>query len=80
MAAAEQQANTGEVVVGEEVVMRLGKEVVVAHWLNDRTAETRFACISGLTTPVAETPWPMLDSATLSTNHLRAWLLPTVYE
>nr|MBA3530304.1 AAA family ATPase [Ardenticatenales bacterium] len=79
MAAAEQVAQKGEVVLDEVTADRLGALLDIPRWRSDEQG-ARFAVVAGLRESVAPHPWPPLASGSLHPEALRPWLLPTVYE
>jgi predicted ATPase/class 3 adenylate cyclase len=79
MAAAEQQAAKGEVVVTPEVVTGLGDLLEISEYRADAKTTLRLAVVSGLTQPVPPAPWPA-DGPELTDEQIRPWLLPPVFE
>ena len=77
MAAVEKQLKSGEVVVGSEVMGRLGNQAIVKEWRQDESGE-HFAVLTGLTEPIQENPWTQTPD--LDPELARGWLLPPVYE
>ena len=81
---AEDQARQGEVIVGPEVVARIGPACKIAAWRQAAGTDQRFALIAGLKAEAAPAPWPPLVTADnrpiLTENQTRPWLLPPVYE
>ncbi|MEM9457828.1 MAG: AAA family ATPase [Myxococcota bacterium] len=75
LARAEQLAQRGQLVVDAEVYAALAPETVVARWLSDEVAQ--IVALPALASP---DPWPPLDPAVLTPQHLRPWLLPPVWE
>ena len=94
MAAAEGQAQKGEVVVSGEVAAALGADLEVADWRGgsesasnqpaggDKLAsgEGAFAVVRALANPAAPVPWPELPEAALPAETLRAWIDAPVVE
>jgi len=80
MAAAEHQAQRGEVVVDAHTAAQLCDQVTVVDWREDVETGERFAVVSGLACQVEVTPWPNLPLSALSEERVRPWLLPPVYE
>jgi class 3 adenylate cyclase/tetratricopeptide (TPR) repeat protein len=80
MAAAERQAERGEVVVEAWTISRLGDRVTIAEWREDTEAGERFAVVSGLKCQVKEAPWPTLPASALTEEQVREWFLPPIYE
>jgi class 3 adenylate cyclase/tetratricopeptide (TPR) repeat protein len=86
MAAAERQANKGEVILEPQAARLLGEWLEVTDWRADKPpiAEDdrepgHYAVVGGLRVPVAPTPWPPLPEA-FPEELLRPWLLQPVYE
>lgn len=80
MAAAEKQANPGEIVLGPAILARMGKKVSIVAWREDEQGQ-RYAVIDGLLVPVTlSAPWPELPPGSFTADQLRSWLLPPVYE
>ena len=76
MAAAEGQAQKGEVIASREVIDALGKDLVVSEW----RAEGGFAAVSALANPAPADPWPPLPQGRLPLETLRAWIDDPVIE
>ena len=76
MAAAEGQAQKGEVIASREVIDALGKDLVVSEW----RAEGGFAAVSALANPAPADPWPPLLQGRLPLETLRAWIDDPVIE
>lgn len=80
MAAAEKQAQPGEVVLGPAAVAALGNYAHVIAWRSDEQG-ARYAVIDSLRIPVTlSAPWPELPRAAFTPEQLRPWLLPPVYK
>ena len=77
MSAAEKQLKSGDVVVGSEVMGRLGNQAEVKEWRKNQTDEY-YAVIERLTQPVPPQPWK--DLPEIDHRVARDWLLPTIYE
>ncbi|HSH02145.1 MAG TPA: tetratricopeptide repeat protein [Anaerolineae bacterium] len=78
MAAAEHQAETGDVVLSEEVAVALADLVEIASW---READgERFAVVGRLREAVAATPWPAVPAAALPVAEVASWALQPVFE
>lgn len=80
MAAAEQLAQRGEIVVDAATTARLGQTAEVVGWRTDETSGMRCALLTGLHAAVEPAPWPPLEPGTLSVEQLRPWLLRPVYD
>ena len=80
VAAAEKQAEKGEVVLGPPAVPLLEKYVAIQDWREDEQGQ-RYAVVDGITIPVTlSAPWPPIPGDRLAESQLRPWLLPPVYE
>ncbi len=77
VAAAEQQAQRGDVVVGTEVIEWLGAAARVQTWRADSQGQ-RYAVLSALAQAVPPAPWP--DIPQIGVDTARNWLLPPVYQ
>ncbi|MBA3532932.1 MAG: AAA family ATPase, partial [Ardenticatenales bacterium] len=79
MAIAEQVAQTGEIVVDPHTAAALEDVLGVAAWRTTADGPP-YAVVAGLQHLVPPTPWPLLPEDALSTEQLRPWLLPVVFE
>ncbi|HEX6383695.1 MAG TPA: tetratricopeptide repeat protein [Anaerolineae bacterium] len=79
LAAAEHQAEKGEVVLDAATVAALGDAVHIVEWRSDDESGERFAVIRALDVEVPESPWPAFASDALQEKQVRPWLLPPVY-
>jgi class 3 adenylate cyclase/tetratricopeptide (TPR) repeat protein len=77
MAAAEKQAERGEVIVGAEVADQLSDQAVIREWREGPDGK-RFAIISELLHQVPATPWP--DTTAVKDEVAQAWIFPPVYQ
>lgn len=77
MAAAEQLAHTGEVLVGAEVVAQLGAQARVQAWRTSGSG-TALAVIGAMAQPQPAQPWPHVPE--LGAEIARDWLLPPIYQ
>ena len=77
MALAENQAERGETVVAAEIAAALSDSAIIKTWRLSPEGQ-RFAVITGLTQPIAMSPWPALPP--LSNEQARPWLLSPVYQ
>jgi class 3 adenylate cyclase/tetratricopeptide (TPR) repeat protein len=75
MAFAEQQLDSGEVVLGAEIMGELGNLAQVETWRATPQGES-FALVTGLAEPVPPDPWP--DLPPLAPKATRGWLLPSI--
>lgn len=80
MAAAEGQAEKGEVVVSQEVAGALGEALEVAEWREEEGGGRRFAVVARLKVPVETDAWPALAPDALAVEQLRAWVDGPVVE
>jgi hypothetical protein len=82
MAAAEERARKGEVVVGPEAISRLGGKIEILEWRHDVETGRRFAVVAGLAgqVEVAVGQDGILPNDILTEEQMRPWLLPVVYE
>ena len=80
LAAAEYQAERGEVVIDAETAAELGAALHISDWRIDSLTEERFGVVTGLSHKVPITPWATVNRQLLSADQVRAWLLPPVYE
>src|SRR5688572_12095349 len=82
MAAAEHQAEKGEVVLGPEVIEQIGDKVRIAEWRDDPETGQRYGVVAEVLDQerVKPTPWPPLSLEALADEQVRPWLLPPVYE
>lgn len=81
MAAAEHQAQKGDIMVSAEVIEILGDAITIAEWRTEE-AETRrlFARVSGLPRPAQPHRWPQLPASALSPEQLQPWLAAPITE
>jgi adenylate cyclase len=80
MAAAEHQAERGEVLVEAGVISQLCEQAEIADWREDVETGDRYAVVAGLACQVEEMPWSSLPPGTLSEDQVRPWLLPPVWD
>ena len=79
VAAAEHQADRGDVIVSADIAEKFSQQLTIGEWRTDEEIGKRFATVLGLTEAVAATPWAEL-SDTLSEEQARTWLWPTIYD
>lgn len=79
MAAAEGQAQKGDVIASQEVASYLSAALQVAEWREDDENGGRFAVVAGLNENVEPIPWPLLADGALSEAQLRPWLDEPVF-
>ena len=79
LAAAEHEAQKGEVVVDSAAAEVLGDQLEIREWRVNAESGERFAVVAGLTVPVPEDPWPSLAPDALSEEMTRSWILPGVF-
>ncbi|RIK44620.1 MAG: hypothetical protein DCC55_01775 [Chloroflexi bacterium] len=77
MAAAEQMAQKGELLLDEATAQRLGSAITVAAWRTD-TSGARFALVAALNQPVAPVE-PVVSASDLPASEVRHWVLPSIY-
>jgi predicted ATPase/class 3 adenylate cyclase len=77
LAAADQLAQRGEVLVTASVADALGDGLVVGEWRAGH--QTRCAVVMALQQQATAHPWPALDGEAAPEPALRSWLLPAVY-
>lgn len=79
LAAAEQKAEKGEVLVSAEVAQALRPGPEIREWRAAPEGGQLLAVVTGLPQPVAEAPWPFLRPDALNEEQVRPWLLPGMY-
>lgn len=79
LSAAEKQANKGDVVLSPRSYELLGDIVTIREWRTNDDGQ-KIAVIAELNPPAAETPWPTIEEHLFTTEQIRPWLLPPVYE
>jgi adenylate cyclase len=79
LAAAEHQAQQGDVVLDEETAVSLTHHLHIDTWRTDRESGRRFAVVTGLEALPAPAPWPTQSATALTAEQTRPWLLPAVY-
>ncbi|GAB4581786.1 MAG: adenylate/guanylate cyclase domain-containing protein [Anaerolineales bacterium] len=79
LAAAEHQANKGDVVLDAVAAEILQDQVELIEWRTDDHSGERFAVIVALKNAVPEHPWPLLDEKKFGMEEARPWLIPAVY-
>jgi adenylate cyclase len=80
LAAAEHQANKGEVLLDQRVSSALGDFLTVREWLQDEENGDSFAVVGQLKLSVPPEPWEPLPPDALSEDLVRPWVLPAVYD
>jgi len=84
MAEAEHHAEKGEVVIGPDVIARVGDKVDVVEWRTEPETGERFGVVAQLKAEyrneVKPQPWPALSPDALSEEQTRPWLLAPVHE
>jgi adenylate cyclase len=81
MAAAEELANKGDVVVDEATAAFLGKDLQISEWRSSQSDPVqRFAVATGLEREIPSHPWYEVKVENFSRKHIRPWLLPAIYE
>jgi class 3 adenylate cyclase len=80
LADGEHLAHPGDVLLDQPAVVALGEQIEISEWREDPASGERFAVVSRLRTTIEPDAWPPLDTAALSDDLVRSWLLPPVYE
>ena len=82
MAEAEHHAEKGEVVIGPDVIARVGDKVDVVEWRTEPETGERFGVVAQLKAEyrdeVKPQPWPAQSLDVLSEERTRPWLLAPV--
>ncbi|MCB8944843.1 MAG: tetratricopeptide repeat protein [Ardenticatenaceae bacterium] len=79
VAAAEHQAERGDVIVSADIAEKFAEQLAISEWREDHDTGQRFAIVTGLTAEVAASPWPEM-SQSLSEKQAQQWLWPTIYD
>ena len=80
LAAAEHQAERGEVVLDEATAATLEPVIALAEWRTDEATGQRFAVVKHLDLAPVPDPWPPLPPDALSEVQVRPWVLAPTYE
>jgi len=80
MAAAEHQAEKGDVMVSAEVAEILEGALTIAEWRTEEETGRPFARVSGLLSLAPRHPWSQLPAGALSPEELQPWLATAVIE
>lgn len=80
MAATEQRALQGEVLVSAEVVDALQDILHIHEWREADDPAGRVAVITGIQQPAQPAPWPPLPREEVIDEQLRPWLLAPIYQ
>lgn len=80
MAAAEHQANQGEVLVSEEVAAGLAAILQLHEWRIEPGTSRRFGVVAGLAAVAATDPWPSIPGDAFTPEQLRPWIDKPVYD
>lgn len=85
MAAAEKQANPGEVLLDEATAASLHPLITISAWRDDPETMNRFAVVNAIQPDTARVPStaplaPSTHTTALGVELVRPWLLPPVYE
>ncbi len=80
LAAAEHQAQQGEVIVDMQTMEALKDAVQFGTIRTNPDSRDRFGVVSSLRQETALLPWSALDVEAISLHDIRSWLLPSVYE
>lgn len=79
LAAAEHEANKGEVIIDGAAAEALGEALIISEWRGKEASSERFAVVAGLNTQAPADPWPELAPDALTDEQTRPWVLPAVY-
>lgn len=79
LAAAEHQAQTGELIVDEDTASALADLLDVSTWRTGAQRD-RYAVVAGLRAMPPEAPWPLLPAAALAGEQVRPWLLRPIFQ
>ncbi len=74
LAAAEHQAQKGEVILDPAAIANLGDKATVVDWRG------RCGVVGSLTHPAQPSPWKVFPQGTFSQILSRPWLLPAIYD
>ena len=80
LAAAEHQADKGQVVLDPTTEAALGSAIRIEGWHEDEETGQRFGIVMGLTNDVRPLPWAPVHPNALTEEQIRPWLLPSVFE
>ncbi|MBN1922944.1 MAG: tetratricopeptide repeat protein [Anaerolineae bacterium] len=80
MAAAEHQAEKGDVMVSAEVAEILDGAITIAEWRTEAETGRSFARVSELPHPAPQHPWSQLPDGALSSEQLQPWLAAPITE
>lgn len=80
LAAAEHQAEKGEVIVDATTLTTVGNPLQVAETRLDPETRQSFYVVGGMAQTASEAPWPNLATDVMDLDEIRTWLLPSVYE
>ena len=80
LAAAEGQADRGDIILDETTAKRLGGSLTIREWRESVTTGKRYALITKLNIDVPATPWKDFPSDALPIEETHAWLLPRIHE
>jgi adenylate cyclase len=80
LAAAEGQAESGEVVLDEATWRALGDAISVTALRQDEETASYYAVVAGIPSPIESRPWPPLDFNQIDEAAVRPWLLAPVYQ
>jgi adenylate cyclase len=80
LAAAEHQAQKGEVLLDQAVSSALKEYLAIREWRQDEENEQSFAVIDHFELAVPRALWEPLMPDALSEDQIRPWVLPAVYD
>ncbi len=80
VAAAEQLAGSGDIVVAANLVDEVGGDAVTVNaWRTDAATGKRFAVVAEVRSLLSPTPWPEIVADDREEALFRPWLLPAIY-
>ena len=80
LAAAEHQAERGDVILDAAAATNLADWLTIAEWRTDAETGDRFAVVTSLALAVAQTPWPPFSDDQLTREQRAAWVLPPIHQ
>lgn len=80
LAAAEHQANKGEVLLDQAVSSTFSDYLTIHEWRKDEEEGDYFAVIDRFDLAVSPVPWEPLMPDALNEGQVRPWVLPAVYD
>ncbi|MEJ2746396.1 MAG: tetratricopeptide repeat protein [Anaerolineae bacterium] len=80
LAAAEKQAQKGEVVLTPHTLKKLNNKAEITEWRTDSYSGSRFGIVGTIKTVAPRTPWPAIRVGSFDETHSQPWLLPAIYD